>query len=168
MGKFSVDPSERRKAVPAGEYVVMVKSAVEKTPTKGTNDYIEVGMEIIEGEYKGEVVFDRFFPKNEKARGRLSSFIVASGLADAGSKGMQEFDTGDLIDRVLVVKGRPEERNGFESFRPTSFSSYQHEEAPAEAPAQEAPAPAPAAAPAKAPAPAAKPAPAKPVARKPI
>lgn len=161
MAKFSTDPSERWKTVPKGEYNVMVTKAEVKTPKQGEHDYIEVTMQILDGEYAGENVTDRL-SLSPKAKPRLNGFLYAAGLAAADAKGEQEFDTDDFVNKFLTVKGDVEVFQGQERFRPSSFK--QHPDAAGTAPAAEAPAaetPAPATPPAKAAAPAA---PAKPAA----
>lgn len=142
MGKYVVDPSEGRRAIPAGEYMVVVKYAQDKAPRVGTNRYLEVGMEILEGEFKGEVIIDRFFPENERARGRFVRFLTAVGLVDPGTKGAVEVDTNDIVGTTLVVRGEPEVFRGFEAFRPASFYPCQapnSAEKASEGPVQEKP-----------------------------
>lgn len=184
MGSFKIDPNERWKTVPKGEYNVMVTKVEEKSPRQGEHNYLEVTMQILDGEYVGENVTDRL-SLSPKAKPRLAGFIHAVGLANPETKGEQEFDTNDLVNKFLTVKGDVEVFNGQERFRPSSFKMHpdvartaapaEGEAAPAaeEAPAAEAtPPPAkPATPPAKAAAPPAKPQPAKPAAapaRRPI
>lgn len=160
MGTFTVDPNERWKVLPKGEYSVMVQKVEQKAPKQGEFDYLETTMEVIEGEYKGEIIVDRL-SLSPKAAPRLAGFIHACGMVDPSSKGAQEFDTNDLVNKVLVVKGEPETFKGFEKFRPTSFKMHPdiartaeagmnaeaqtaREAASAPAPAASKPAPAPA------------------------
>lgn len=180
MGTFSVDPNARYKTLPKGEYEVMVRKAEQKDPKPDRDDpskekfpYIEVEMEVIGGEFKGEVMTDRL-SLSPKAQPRLAGFIHACGLADPSAKGQQEFQTEDLVNKVLVIKGEPEIFKGFEKFRPTSFKMHPDIARTAEATmnqeAEAARGQAPAAAPA-APAKPAAPAPARPSsapARRPI
>jgi hypothetical protein len=156
MGTFNVDPDARYKVLPKGEYSVMVLKVEQKAPKQGEFDYLEASMEIIEGEYKGEIMMDRL-SLSPKAAPRLAGFIHACGLADPSMKGTQSFDTNDLLNKVLVVKGEPETFKGFEKFRPTSFKMHPdiartsegatqeaepaREQAPAPAPAPSRPAP---------------------------
>jgi len=185
MAKFMTDPSDRWKTVPKGEYNVMITKAEIKAakpdrndPSKEKFDYIEVLMQILDGEYAGEVVSDRL-SLSPKARPRLNGFLYAAGLASPDTKGETEFDTDDFPNKFLTVKGDVETFNGQERFRPSSFKEHPdvartaaanasaQQAAPAPAPA--APAPAPAPAPAQAAKPAAPPArPAAAPARRPI
>lgn len=183
MAKFSSDPSERWKAVPKGEYNVMITKAEIKAakpdrndPSKEKHDYIEVSMQILDGEYTGEVVTDRL-SLSPKAKPRLNGFLIAAGLADPNTKGETEFDTDDFINKFLTVKGDIEVFNGQERFRPSSFKQHPDvaRTADAQAAAQGAPpAPAPTPAPAPAPAPQAQrppapaPRPPAPAGRRPI
>jgi len=181
MAKFTTDPSEKWKSVPKGEYNVMITKAEIKESRPDKNDpskekfpYIEVSMQILDGEYTGEVVSDRL-SLSPKAKPRLNGFLYAANLAAADAKGEMEFDTDDFVNKCLTVKGDVEVFNGQERFRPSSFK--QHPDvartneaqaagtppAPAPTPTGAAPAPAPAARPAPAPA---RPAPAP--ARRPI
>lgn len=163
MAKFTSDPSERWKTVPKGEYNVMVTKAEVKTPKQGEHDYIEVTMQILDGEYANENVTDRL-SLSPKAKPRLNGFLYAAGLATADAKGEQEFDTDDFVNKFLTVKGDVEVFQGQERFRPSSFKQHPDvakaapegapaaEEAPAAQPPAKAAAPAPAAKPAAAPA----------------
>lgn len=142
MAKFTTDPSDRWKAVPKGEYNVMVTKAEVKSPRAGEHDYIEVTMQIVDGEYQGENVTDRL-SLSPKAKPRLNGFLIAAGLAAADSKGEMEFDTDDFVNKFLTVKGDVETFNGQERFRPSSFKVHpdvaRTQEAAA-APAEPAPA----------------------------
>ena len=177
MAKFSTDPSEKWKTVPKGEYNVMITKAEVKDPkpdprdpNKEKHQYIEVAMQILDGEYANEIITDRL-SLSPKAKPRLNGFLYAAGLAAADAKGEQEFDTDDFVNKFLTVKGDVETFQGQERFRPSSFKQHPDvaaapaaEEAPAQSDADATPPPAPA--PAKAaPAKAAAPAPAKPAAR---
>lgn len=123
MGTFNVDPDARYKVLPKGEYAVMVLKVEEKAPKQGEFNYLETSMEVIEGEYKGEIMVDRL-SLSPKAAPRLAGFIHACGMVDPSQKGSQSFDTNDLINKVLIVKGEPETFKGFEKFRPTSFKMH--------------------------------------------
>jgi hypothetical protein len=144
MGTFNVDPDSRYKVLPKGEYSVMVLKVEQKAPKQGEFDYLETSMEVIEGEFKGEIMVDRL-SLSPKAAPRLAGFIHACGMVDPSQKGNQSFDTNDLLNKVLIVKGEPETFKGFEKFRPTSFKMHPDIARTSEAaPAEEAPAPAPA------------------------
>jgi len=139
MAKFSCDPGDRWKVLPKGEYPVMVISSEEKKARKEDGfDYIEVHMQVLDGEFKGEIIIDRLSlsPKAEK---RLAGFVYACCMHDPSVKGKQEFDTNDLLNKMLIVKGDIESFNGQERFRPTSFKQHP-EAAPTEAAATEEPA----------------------------
>lgn len=177
MGTFEVDPSERKKAIPPGEYTVAViaaevvkAKAAKPGDDKEKFDYVQVDFIVNEGEYKGETFMD-MFSLSPKARPRLATFVTELGLAAPGTKGVMSFDTVEMLGRELIVKGKTEEFGGMERFRPTSFKSLAPlaEAAPEAAPAAPAPAPAAppaAAAPARPAAPPARPAPAP--ARRPV
>lgn len=163
MAKFTTDPSDRWKALPKGEYNVMVtKSELKdprpdpRDPNKEKHPYIEVTMQVMDGEYQGENITDRL-SLSPKARPRLNGFLYAVGLATSDSKGEQEFDSDDFVNKFLSVKGDIEVFNGQERFRPSSFKVHpdvartqeanmnaQAAEAKTATPAAAAPAPAPA------------------------
>ena len=129
MGTFEVDPSERKKAIPAGEYTVAVIAAEVMDPKGKPKEgdepkyqYVQVDFIVQEGEFKGETFMD-MFSLSPKARPRLATFVTELGLVAPGTKGNMSFDTNEMLGRELIVKGKIEEFGGMERFRPTSFKA---------------------------------------------
>jgi hypothetical protein len=123
MAKFRVNPSEAWRTLPKGEYTVMVTFATMKQPKQGEHPYVEVTMEVLEGEFKGETMVDRL-SLSPKARPRIASFVCSCGLIKNVVNEEVEIDTDELIGRVLIVKGDVETFNGVGRFRPSTFRMH--------------------------------------------
>jgi hypothetical protein len=89
--------------IPAGWYtVVIVKS--EMKPTKSaTGEYLQLDMQVVQGEYEGRYVFDRLNLINQNsvavdiAQKSLASICRAVGV-------LTPADSGELHDRPFQVK----------------------------------------------------------------
>jgi len=99
----SVDPAESREPVPAGWYKVVIAKSEEK-PTKAmTGSYLNLEMEIIEGEHAGRRVFDLLNLNNpnetavETAQRTLSSICRAVGVYTPRT-------SEDLHDKPMMAK----------------------------------------------------------------
>lgn len=98
-----VDPSVGFDAVPAGKYLAVI-TETEMKPTKaGTGQYLQLTFQIIEGEYKGRLLWARLNLDNPSAmavkiaRAELSAICRAIGV-------MQPKDSLELHDLPLVIK----------------------------------------------------------------
>ncbi len=98
-----VEPNAPREPVPAGWYRAVI-SATEEKPTKAqTGSYMQVTVEIIEGEYAGRKVIDRLNLNNpnvtavEIAQRTLSSICRAVGV-------MTPRTSQELHDKPMMVK----------------------------------------------------------------
>jgi hypothetical protein len=123
----------------------MVHSA-ELTEPKGKVPYINTDFVIVEGEHKNQHVFDNIsLSEKEGAKRRLNGFLFACGV----NRGDGDYDTDELVGKLLVVKCGVEEYQGVERARPSSFRMHPsmkgvQQAASAAAPAAPAPAPHPA------------------------
>ena len=112
------------EVLPAGEYLAVITSS-EKKPTKaGTGSYIEFKFQILEGEHKNRVVFDRLNLDNpnpkavEIAFRTLKSILLATGVHNPK-------DTAELHDIPVLIKVvvRPETADFGESNDIKSYKS---------------------------------------------
>lgn len=98
-----VEPSEPRDPLPAGWYKVVITESEEKPTKAQTGSYLNMVMEVIEGDHAGRKVFERLNLNNpnatavEIAQRTLSSICRAVGV-------MTPRDSGDLHDKPMMAK----------------------------------------------------------------
>ncbi len=99
----SVEPQGDFEPIPAGWYIAMITQSEMKPTKTGDGEYLQLRLDIIEGEYENRVLFDRLNLKNpnqtavEIAQRELSAICRAVGV-------MQPKDSSDLHDKPLRVK----------------------------------------------------------------
>jgi|SRR5690625_301478 len=151
-----VEPEQAFGPLPAGWYTAMIVDSTMKPTKAGTGEYLELRLDIIDGEHEGRVVFDRLNLNNpnsvavEIAQRTLSSICHATGV-------MQPNDSSDLHNIPMQIKlaispatDRYDASNDVKGYKPAGKGAPAPKAPAAAAPAQ--PAPAVAAAPAAAPA----------------
>jgi hypothetical protein len=98
-----VDPAESRDPIPANWYRCVITASEEKPTKAQTGSYLQLTLEVIEGDYQGRKVFDRLNLNNpnatavEIAQRTLSSICRAVGV-------MTPRNSSDLHDKPLMVK----------------------------------------------------------------
>ncbi len=98
-----VEPAVARVAIPAGDYQVVIVESEEKETAKGNGSYLQLTLEIIEGQHKGRKLFSRLNLNNPSdvavgiARAELSAICRAVGV-------MKPKDSTDLHDLPFVAK----------------------------------------------------------------
>jgi len=98
-----VDPAVGFDAVPAGKYVAAITESEMKPTKAGTGQYLQLTFQIIEGEYKGRLLWARLNLDNPSAmavkiaRSELSAICRAVGV-------MAPKDSLDLHNLPLVIK----------------------------------------------------------------
>ena len=98
-----VEPNGTFEPVPADWYQSVITASEEKQTKAGTGSYLELKMEIIDGEYKGRLLFERLNLNNPNqtavdiAQGTLSAICRATGV-------MTPSDSSDLHDKPMMVK----------------------------------------------------------------
>ncbi len=122
-----VDPNVGFEPIPAGKYLCIITNTQMKPTKNGTGEYLEIEMDVIEGEHKGRKVWDRLTLKHPNemtvriARSTLSSICRSIGvmapkdsvelhnLPVMVSVGMKKReDTGELTN---VIKGYAAKRD---------------------------------------------------------
>lgn len=99
----TVEPNASFDPLPADWYTVVITGSEEKPTKAKTGSFLELKMEVIEGDYKGRLLFDRLNLNNPNqtavdiAQATLSSICRAVGV-------MMPKDSSDLHDRPLSVK----------------------------------------------------------------
>jgi len=104
MPKFLYQNAENKEfiKVPAGEYKFRVKNAVNAV-SKAGNETIELQLEVVEGEFKGGIVFD-ILTFTEKASWRIDTFLKSAGAAPDENELEMELDAEDC--NGAIVYGR--------------------------------------------------------------
>ena len=130
-----VEPQGSFEPIPAGWYSAMITDSEFKATKNGNGEYLQLRLDVIEGEHEGRVLFDRLNLNNpnqtavEIAQRQLSAICRAVGI-------MTPSDSSELHDKPLKVKVsiRPA-GNGYEASN--EIKAYESAEgAGAPAPAQ--------------------------------
>lgn len=142
----SVDTTNPFDTLPAGDYQVMVVASDVKPTKAGTGFYLELELEVVNGQHQGRRIWDRLNISNQNktaediGQRQLSQLCHAVGVLNVGDS--SELHDKPCIAKVVVKKseqyGDQNEVKGYVSNKMTSASAA----APPAAPAQAAPAPA--------------------------
>lgn len=98
-----IEPQQSREPVPAGWYKAVITESEEKPTKAQTGSYLQMTIEIVEGEHQGRKVFGRLNLKNpnstavEIAQRTLSSICRAVGVATPRT-------SADLHDKVMMIR----------------------------------------------------------------
>ena len=113
LGGFNaneVEPNDSFEAIPAGKYVAAIVAS-EKKPTKaGTGSYLELTFQVLEGEYKGRMLWARLNLDNPNAQavqiaqGELSAICRAVGV-------MQPRDSVELHNLPMQITVKCKKRD---------------------------------------------------------
>lgn len=99
----NVEPEGSFEPIPAGWHVAMITDSEMKGTKNGTGEYLQLRLDIIDGEHEGRVLFDRLNLINQNqtavdiAQRQLSGICRAVGV-------MQPRDSSELHDKPLRVK----------------------------------------------------------------
>lgn len=110
-----VEPQGSFEPIPAGWYTCMVTDSEFKPTKNGNGEYLQLRLDVIEGEHENRVLFDRLNLNNpnqtavEIAQRQLSAICRAVGV-------MTPQDSADLHDKPMKVKvGIRPAGNGYEA-----------------------------------------------------
>ncbi len=99
----SVAPATAFEAIPAGNYAVIITESAMKPTKRGDGEYLQLTLQIIDGEHSGRKLFDRLNLNNPNATAvdiaqrTLSAICHAVGV-------MQPQDSAELHDIPMQVK----------------------------------------------------------------
>jgi len=105
---------ESYSILPAGTYTAAIVSSENKTTKNGNGSYLELQLEIIDGQYAGRKVWDRLNLRNpnqtavEIAMRTLASICKAIGIKTPR-------DSSELHNKPMKIKVSVREYNGNES-----------------------------------------------------
>lgn len=108
-----VEPSSSFEPIPASKYLAMITESEMKPTKNGTGSYLQLTFTVLEGPYKGRLVWARLCLKHPNqqtvqiARGQLSAICRAVGV-------MQPRDSADLhnLPLLISVKVKKNEQTG--------------------------------------------------------
>jgi hypothetical protein len=107
----NVEPNAPRDPIPAGWYKAVIEATEEKPTKAQTGSYLQLTIQVIEGEHAGRKVIDRLNLNNpnatavETAQRTLSSICRAVGV-------MTPRDSADLMDKPMMVKVKVKPASG--------------------------------------------------------
>jgi hypothetical protein len=107
-----VEPSAPLEPVPPGEYVAQIKNSEMKPTKKGDGQYLQLDIEITEGDFKCRKFFDRLNLDNpnetaaEIAHRTLSAICHAVGV-------LKVKDSSQLHYKRMLVRVDVEKRDGY-------------------------------------------------------
>lgn len=98
-----VEPQQSFEPIPAGWYTCMITDSEMKPTKNGAGEYLQLRLDVIEGQNEGRVIFDRLNLNNQNqtaveiAQRQLSAICRAVGV-------MTPNDSTELHDKPLSVK----------------------------------------------------------------
>lgn len=132
----TVEPNQPLEPIPVGWYKAVITESEEKPTKAQTGSYLQMTIEVIEGEYQGRKVTERLNLNNpngtavEIAQRTLSSICRAVGV-------MTPRDSNDLHDKPFMVQVKVKPGDG--QYGPSNeiggYEAVQGGAAPAAAPA---------------------------------
>lgn len=129
-----VDPSTDFEAIPAGKYLAVITESEVRPNKSGTGSYLQFTFQIIEGEYKGRLLWARLNLDNPNstavkiARAELSAICRAVGV-------MAPSDSVELHDLPLVISVKCKKRTDTDEIA-NEIKGYAKKEAAAGKPIQ--------------------------------
>ena len=99
----SVEPAESREPIPAGWYKCVITDAINKPTKAQTGSYMELKVQVIEGQHNGRTVYERLNLDNPNdvavsiAQRTLSAICHAVGV-------LRPTDKSQLYDKPMMVK----------------------------------------------------------------
>jgi hypothetical protein len=134
-----VEPTTDFEAIPKGDYLAMVVDSEDKPTKSGDGKYLQLTLEILDGDHKGRRLWDRLnlWNKNETAvkiaQGSLSALCHAVGV-------LRPKDSAELHGKPVTIKVIVEERNDKPGVFKNEIKGYAAVGAASKAPATSAPA----------------------------
>jgi len=106
----NVDPATDFEPIPAGKYLAIITDSEVKATKSGTGQYLELTFQVIDGPYKGRLLWSRLNLENPSAQavqiaqGELSAICRAVGV-------MQPKDSIELHNVPLLVTVKCKKRD---------------------------------------------------------
>jgi hypothetical protein len=97
-----VEPAGSFEPIPAGTYAAVITDSDMKDNKAGTGKYLELVIEIIDGEHKGRQVWDRLNLQNPNAKAVEIAQRTLSAICHAVGV-MQPKDSGELHNKPMSI-----------------------------------------------------------------
>jgi hypothetical protein len=129
-----VDPSATFDPIPAGKYLACITESAMKETKSGNGSYLELTFQVLEGEYKGRLLWARLNLNNPNAtavkiaRSELSAICHAVGV-------MQPKDSVELHNLPMVITVKLKKRDDTDELT-NEIKGYDKKEAAAGQPQQ--------------------------------
>jgi hypothetical protein len=114
----TVDPNVGFDPLPAGDYTVMMIDSEFKATKKEDGEYLQCTWEVIDGEHKKRLVFDRLNLKNANETAVKIAMSTLSAICHAVGV-MKPKDSAELHGKPVIATVSLEERND----KPGSYSN---------------------------------------------
>lgn len=103
-----IDPAPRFDPIPAGDYPVIITESETKLTKDGSGQYLQLKLEIQDGEFRGRILFDRLNLWNNNAQAKEIAHRQLAQIAHAVGV-LQVADSEQLHYKPLIatVKVRP-------------------------------------------------------------
>ena len=99
----NVDPAESREPIPAGWYKAVITGSEEKPTKAQTGSYLQMTVEVIDGEHAGRKAFERLNLNNPNATAVEIAQRTLSSICRAVNV-MTPRQSADLHDKPFMVK----------------------------------------------------------------
>lgn len=106
----TIEPQTSYDPLPADWYPVMITDSEEKPTKAGTGSYLQMTLEVVEGQYKGRLIWERLNLDNpnstavEIAQRALSGICRATGVMTPGDS--SELHNKPIMAKVAVDPGK--------------------------------------------------------------
>lgn len=111
-------PTSEYEPIPVGEYVCMFTESELKDTASGTGQYVQMSLEIVEGEYAGRKLIERLNIKNPNEKAVEIAYQTLKKICEAVNKpniqDTDELHNIRLIANVSVEKSKPYIKDGVE------------------------------------------------------
>ena len=97
-----IDPAPRFDPIPAGDYPVIITESETKLTKDGSGQYLQLKLEIQDGEFRGRILFDRLNLWNNNAQAKEIAHRQLSQIAHAVGV-LQVADSEQLHFKPLIA-----------------------------------------------------------------
>ena len=146
-----VDPYESFDPIPVGEYVCKVADSEIKSTKAGTGTYLRLTLEVLEGDYKGRILWENINLTNpnqqavEIGQKTLSALCHAVGVMNVSDSQQLHNIAFTAKIKVVPAKGEYDASNGISKYtklsgqNPVQQAAQPYSQPPSQAPMQTEP-----------------------------